>query len=164
MEPDVHGLTFLPLLAGERGPGWANKANGTIAGLSMATTSKEILRAAMEAAALRFARVAEKLDEAFPEEADSRDVVATGGGLLGSRTWTRIMADALGRPITASAVPEVSSRGRRPARHRSARGTRDRGRRSPLGETYEPDLSRHAVYKEGLAHQREVYETVARRG
>jgi FGGY family of carbohydrate kinases, C-terminal domain len=130
----------------------------------MASTSKEILRAAMEAVALRFARVAEKLDEAFPEEADSRDVVATGGGLLGSRTWTRIMADALGRPITASAVPEVSSRGRRPARHRSARGTRDRGRRSPLGETYEPDLSRHAVYKEGLAHQREVYETVARRG
>ena len=86
MEPDVHGLTFLPLLDGERGPGWANRANGTIAGLSMTTTSVEILRAAMEAVALRFALVAEKLDEAFPKEADSRDVVATGGGLLGSRT------------------------------------------------------------------------------
>ena len=35
---------------------------------------------------------------------------------------------------------------------------------APLSETYEPDLSRHAVYKEGLAHQREVYETVARGG
>ena len=164
MEPDVHGLTFLPLLAGERGPGWADRANGTIAGLSMATTSVEILRAAMEAVALRFALVAEKLDEAFPEEADSRDVVATGGGLLGSRTWTRIMADALGRPITASAVPEVSSRGRRPARPRSARGPEIEDVEAPLSETYEPDLSRHAVYKEGLPRQRELYETTARRG
>ena len=50
----------------------------------------------MKVVALRFAPVAEKLDEAFPEEADSRDVIVTGDGLLGSRTWTRIMADALG--------------------------------------------------------------------
>jgi gluconokinase len=35
MEPASHGLTFLPLLAGERGPGWADQANGTIAGLSI---------------------------------------------------------------------------------------------------------------------------------
>jgi gluconokinase len=67
MEPKAHGLTFLPLLAGERGSGWADNANGTIARLSMATTPVEILRAAMEAVALRFALVAEKLDEAFPE-------------------------------------------------------------------------------------------------
>lgn len=45
------------------------------------------------------------------EDADSRHVIATGGGLLGSKTWTRIMADALGRPITASVVTEASSRG-----------------------------------------------------
>ncbi|HKH58679.1 MAG TPA: gluconokinase, partial [Rubrobacter sp.] len=32
MEPDSHGLTFLPLLAGERGPGWADRANGTVSG------------------------------------------------------------------------------------------------------------------------------------
>jgi gluconokinase len=164
MEPDVHGLTFLPLLAGERGPGWANRANGTIAALSMTTTSVEILRAAMEAVALRFARVAEKLDEAFPEEADSRDVVATGGGLLGSRTWTRIMADALGRPITASAVPEASSRGAALLAIEALGGPEIEDVEAPLSETYEPDLSRHAVYKEGLAHQREVYETVARGG
>ena len=164
MQPDTHGLTFLPLLAGERGPGWADRANGTIAGLSMATTPLEILRAAMEAMALRFALVAEKLYEAFPDEADSRHVVATGGGLLGSRTWTRIMADALGRPITASAVPEASSRGAALLALEALGGPGIEDVDVPLDETYEPDLSRHAVYKEALVRQRELYETVARRG
>ena len=28
MKPDSHGLTFLPLLAGERGPGWATRPTG----------------------------------------------------------------------------------------------------------------------------------------
>jgi sugar (pentulose or hexulose) kinase len=32
MRPDSHGLTFLPLLAGERGPGWADHAHGIVAG------------------------------------------------------------------------------------------------------------------------------------
>jgi gluconokinase len=47
MVPDSHGLTFLPLLAGERGPGWADRANGTVSGLSMSSKPVEILRAAM---------------------------------------------------------------------------------------------------------------------
>ena len=164
MKPDAHGLTFLPLLAGERGPGWADRANGTIAGLSMATTPVEILRAAMEAVALRFALVAEKLDKAFPEEAYGRDVVATGGGLLGSRTWARIMADALGRPITVSAVSEASSRGAALLALEALGGPEIEDIEAPLGETYEPDLSHHAVYKAALARQREMYETVARKG
>jgi gluconokinase len=164
MRPDAHGLTFLPLLAGERGPGWADRANGTIAGLSIATTPVEILRAAMEAVALRFTLVAEKLDTAFPEDADSRHVIATGGGLLGSKTWTRIMADALGRPITASVVTEASSRGAALLALETLGGTGIEDIEAPLGETYDPNLSHHAVYKQALNRQRELYETVARRG
>ena len=66
MEPDAHGLTFLPILAGERGPGWADQANGTMAGLSMSSTPVEILRAAMESVALRFALIAEQLESGLP--------------------------------------------------------------------------------------------------
>ena len=161
MRPDAHGLTFLPLLAGERGPGWADRANGTIAGLSIATTPVEILRAAMEAVALRFTLVAEKLGAAFPEDAGGRHVVATGGGLLGSRTWTRIMADALGRPVTASAVTEASSRGAALLALEALGGTEIEDVEAPLGETYYPDHSHHVVYKEAMARQRELYETVA---
>lgn len=164
MEPDAHGLTFLPLLAGERGPGWADTANGTVAGLSMATEPIEILRAAMEAVALRFALIAERLDEAFPEEASGREIIATGGGLLRSPAWTGIIADALGRPITVSAVPEASSRGAALLALEALGGTRIENVAAPLGETYEPDLSRHAVYKKALERQRGLYDAVMRKG
>ena len=100
MEPDSHGLTFLPLLAGERGPGWADLANGTVAGLSMSTRPVEILRAAMEAVAYRFAIIAEMLETASPGE---KQVIASGGGLIHSPTWTQIMSDTLGKPVTLTA-------------------------------------------------------------
>ncbi len=163
MEPDSHGLTFLPLLAGERGPGWADTANGTVAGLSMATSPAEILRAAMEAVALRFALIAERLDAAFPEGSSSREVIATGGGLSSSPTWTEILADALGRPITASAVPEASSRGAALLALEALGGPGIEEVAAPLGETYEPDLSRHAIYREALERQRELYDAVMRK-
>jgi gluconokinase len=160
MRPDAHGLTFLPLLAGERGPNWADTASGTIAGLSMTTKPVEILRAAMEATALRFALIAEKLDAAFPEGAGGRAVVASGGGLLHSRAWAGIMADALGRPVTLSGVPEASSRGAALLAAEALGGPRIEDTTAPLGETIEPDKERHATYREALERQRRLYEAV----
>ena len=156
MRPDSHGLTFLPLLAGERGPGWADHAHGIIAGLSMSTQPSQILRAALEGVALRFALIAQILDAAVPGE---RRVIATGGGLLGSRVWTQIMSDALGKPITASAVGEASSRGAA-LLVLEAMGEIDalEGIEAPLGETFEPDFERHEVYRSALARQRKLYD------
>ena len=163
MEPDAHGLTFLPLLAGERGPGWVDEANGTVAGLSLSTKPAEILRAAMEAVALRFALIAERLDAAFPEGPERREVVATGGGLLSSPTWVRIMADALGRPVTVSAVKEASSRGAALLAAEALGGPKVEEVPAPLGETNEPDEGRHEVYRRALERQRELYEAVVAR-
>src|SRR5215210_5034017 len=156
MEPDSHGLTFLPLLAGERGPGWADHAYGTITGLSMATQPSQILRAALEGVALRFALIAEILDSAVPEE---RRVIATGGGLLGSRAWTQIMSDALGKLITASTVEEASSRGAALLvleNMGEIEALENVG--APLGETFEPDFERYEVYCSALARQRKLYD------
>ena len=163
MRPDAHGLTFLPLLAGERGPGWADDANGTVAGLSLSTKPEEILRAAMEAVALRFALITERLDAAFPEEARSRQVVATGGGLLGSPAWVRIMADALGRPVTISGVEEASSRGAALLAAEALGGRRVENAKAPLGDTYEPDEEQHETYRRALQRQRELYDAVMER-
>jgi gluconokinase len=156
MRPDSHGLTFLPLLAGERGPGWADHAHGIMAGLSMSTQPSQILRAALEGVALRFALIAEILDAAIPGE---RRVVATGGGLLGSRAWTQIMSDALGKPITASAVEEASSRGAA-LLILEAMGEIEtlEGVEAPLGETFEPDYERHEAYRSALARQLKLYD------
>jgi gluconokinase len=157
MEPDSHGLTFLPLLAGERGPGWADRANGTVSGLSMTSEPIEILRAAMEAVAFRFAIIAEMLDTASPGE---KDVVASGGGLLHSPTWTRIMADTLGRPVTLSGVKEASSRGAALIALEALGGPEIEAAHVPLGETFKPDPGRHEIYMKALERQRRLYDAV----
>ncbi|MGH3086142.1 MAG: gluconokinase [Rubrobacteraceae bacterium] len=157
LDPDSHGLTFLPLLAGERGPGWADRANGVIAGLSMSSTPVEILRAAMESVALRFAIIAEMLDKASPGE---KEIVATGGGLLGSPTWTRIMADALGRFVTLSAVEEASSRGAALLALEKLGELEINELHAPSGETIEPNEQSHQTYKQALERQKRLYDAV----
>jgi gluconokinase len=157
MEPDSHGLTFLPLLAGERGPGWADRANGTVAGLSMSSTPIEILRAAMESVAYRFALIAETIEAASPDE---KEVVATGGGLLHSPTWTQIMADVLGRPVTISGVSEASSRGAALLALEALGELEIEEAETPLGETFEPDPERHKIYNKALERQRRLYDAV----
>jgi gluconokinase len=108
LEPDSHGLTVFPAWGGERSPGWADDARGAIVGLRFHTTPVEILRAALEAIALRFVAIDAILQQAVP---GAREVVGTGGALLRSPAWLQIMADALGRPILASTELEASSRG-----------------------------------------------------
>ncbi len=157
MEPDSHGLTFLPLLAGERGPGWADLANGTVAGLSMSSSPEGILRAAMEAVAYRFAIIAGILEDAIPGE---KQVVASGGGLLNSPTWTGIMADVLGKPVTVSGIKEASSRGAALIALEALGGPEVEEAGAPLGETYEPDPGRHEIYREAIERQRRLYEAV----
>ncbi|MBA2512405.1 MAG: gluconokinase [Rubrobacteraceae bacterium] len=157
MGPDAHGLTFLPILNGERGPTWADKANGTISGLSMSNTPVEILRAAMEAVAYRFATIAEILQEASPGD---KQVIGTGGGLFNSPAWTQIMADALGRPVTLSGVEEASSRGATLLALEALGGPRIEEAPTYLGETFQPDPERHETYRKALTRQRRLYEAV----
>ena len=108
MEPDAHGLTVLPLWGGERNPGWADDARGAIVGLRLSTPASNILRACLEAVALRFAMVDRLLLQALPQ---ATQVIATGGALLHSPAWMQILADVLGRQVLASAEAEASSRG-----------------------------------------------------
>ena len=108
MEPDAHGLTVLPFWGGERSPGWADDARGAIVGARLHTTPLEILRACMEAVALRFGKVDRQLVEATRS---TGQVIATGGALLRSPAWMQMMADVLGRPVLASSEREASSRG-----------------------------------------------------
>src|SRR5262249_29957838 len=51
--PDGHGLTFLPLLGGERTPGWNPHATGAIAGLTFQADATDLLQAGFEGIAYR---------------------------------------------------------------------------------------------------------------
>lgn len=104
--PGEHGLTVLPLLGGERSPGYRAEATGTITGLRLNTTALDILQAGLESVALRLSIIADRLDPT-----GTAAVYASGGALAASRAWTQIMADGLNRPIYRAAESETSARG-----------------------------------------------------
>ena len=106
--PDSHGLTILPFLAGERAPLWRDDLRGLVDGLALGTTPEQIVRAHLEAVALRFASVREALHSVAP---NGGSLIGTGGGLSASPLWAQIIADALGEPILLSSEEQASARG-----------------------------------------------------
>ncbi|HYP14524.1 MAG TPA: gluconokinase [Bryobacteraceae bacterium] len=107
-EPGSHGLTVLPLFAGERSPKWRADARAAITGMSLHTAPVDILQAALESVALRFREI---YDLMVPRIGKPQEVIASGGALLNSPAWTQMMADALGRPVRPCLEPEASGRG-----------------------------------------------------
>ena len=149
-DPDSHGLTFLTLLGGERSPGWHQHATGAIRGLTFATTPLDLRQAGLEGVAFRFSEIAELMPEV-------EQIVATGGALLKDEDWLQIMADALARPVTASAVGEASLRGAAVrVLEREAKPIPD----APLGRVFEPREDRIEAFRAARERQRELYDAV----
>ena len=160
IKADSHGLTVLPYWAGERSTNWDARARGAILGLRASTRPVEILRAAMEAVALRLAAVADALDEFAP----GAEVHASGGALRQSRAWTQIVADALGRPVRRSRAREASCRGvalLALERLGALKSLTDAP--APTYELFAPDAAAHARYREALARQQSLYESIISR-
>jgi len=155
-EPDTHGLTVLPFVAGERSPGWRSERRASMAGLSLATSAADIVRAALEAVAMRLAIVYDLL---APLAAADHTIVASGGALIRSRAWTQIIADVLGRPLVLSGEEEATSRGGALLALESL-GRRLAPTRAPGGQTVEPDIARHARYLEARARQRRLDQRI----
>jgi gluconokinase len=149
-DPRDHGLVFLPFLGGERSTGWNPLARGTIHGLTLETTPLDIRQAAYEGVAFRFAAIADLLP-------DVREVVATGGGLLRDRDWIQIMADALARPVTISAVPEGSLRG---AAVFALESAGHEAGEAPIAEVVEPRADRADAYRAAREEQQRLYDAL----
>jgi gluconokinase len=149
-DPRDHGLVFLPFLGGERSTGWNPDARGTIHGLTFATTPLDLRQAAYEGVAFRFAAIADLLR-------DVREVVATGAGLLRDPDWIQIMADALARPVTISAVSEGSLRGAAVlALERQGHEAGD----APTAGIVEPRADRAGAYRAAREEQQKLYEAL----
>jgi gluconokinase len=102
---DSHGLTCLPLLNGERSPGWHSSATGTIHGLTLSTTPIDVLQAALEGVALRIALIARQLSSL------TERVYLGGGAASASPVWCQILANALDKPLCLVAESEVTAHG-----------------------------------------------------
>jgi gluconokinase len=158
--PDCHGLTVLPLLAGERSPSWDDRLGGTIVGLRLDTTAGELFRAFLEATAYRFASIYDGLRERVAPE---HDIYAGGGAALQSPLWTQIVADTLGHGLfTLDPGAEASARGAAICALQSL-GMIESIRLNPESgmQAYAPDPARHATYEKGR-RRLELLETALR--
>jgi gluconokinase len=155
LEPDAHGLTVLPFWSGERSTGWHAEASGGIFGRRQQTKPFEIMRAVLESIAYRFALIARALDEVAP----NASVVSSGNALRSSPVWLQIIADVLGRPLLLGGSAEASSRGAALlALEAVGKIVTIEEDQFVVDQVFEPDMSRHARYQQGLARQEELYE------
>nr|WP_240806554.1 FGGY family carbohydrate kinase [Polyangium spumosum] len=91
-EPFAHGLTVLPMFAGERSPGYRADATATLHGLRLSTTAFDIVQALFESVALRISQVHDALG--------GSDALHAGGGALhASPDWAQMFADAMQTPV-----------------------------------------------------------------
>ncbi len=153
-KPDQHGITFLPFLAGERSTGYHDFAEGAILGLKHSHNKIDIVQAALESVAYRFAEIYEQLNEVF----DIKEIIASGGALRESPIWTQIICDVLGQNMNLPPTREASSRGvvllalesigflEVVAKRRSAEGTK-----------FEFDAENHEIYKRARKRHETYY-------
>jgi gluconokinase len=153
--PGSHGLTVLPLFAGERSTGWRADARAAITGLSIHTTPMEILRASLESVALRFRNV---YDIMLGEIGEPTELIDSGAALLHSPAWTQMMADALGRPLITCLEKEATSRGAALlAMERTGAIGHVRDLPAKMGPVFAPVDPHRAIYEEQLRRQRRLY-------
>ncbi len=153
---DSHGLTILPFLRSERSPGWANDAKMTISGITANTQPAHILRAVLEAVALRFRLINAHLSPHIPANSP---IMAGGGGLQENSLWRQILADALERPVHLTNIDEVTSRGAAILAFQSI-GQGDSIPLPAVVETAHPQPSASAAYALAAKRQNWLYEVI----
>ena len=155
MQPGAHGLTVLPLFAGERSTKWRADARAAISGMSVHTSPMEILRASLESVALRFRNIYEIM---LGEIGKPREMVDSGSALLHSPAWTQMMADALGCPVIPCLENEATSRGAALlAMERIGAIEHVRDRPAAMGPAVQPVEEERPIYEEELKRQRRLY-------
>ncbi|MCA9914597.1 MAG: gluconokinase [Anaerolineae bacterium] len=152
-----HGLVMLPLLNGERSPGWSIGAVGALAGLRQSTSGVDIVQASLEGVALRLAAIADQIG------GEAQMVLASGGALENSLSWVQMMANAMNRPLHLLAESETTGRGAALLMLHALDGV-------PL-DAYPPQISRiiapqpgaYDILQASVQRQRELYTWVTER-
>ena len=156
--PGAHGLTFLPMIAGERSPGWMDEATGTVNGLTLMTKPLDLLQAGLEGMICRILQVYELVRQELSSEPR---VVASGGAAMHSPFMLSRLADALGQPVYPCAADEVSARGVALLALEALGVLQDAGDNPPpVGKAYQPDSHRHQHFQAMFHAQKELYRKI----
>ncbi|MCC7354101.1 MAG: hypothetical protein IT330_10115 [Anaerolineae bacterium] len=100
-------LYLLPHFAGTGTPWLDSEATGAIAGLTLATTRQQVIKAVLEGVTYEMAM---NLNLVRQGGASIKELRAIGGGAK-SPVWLQLKADILGLPITVLDVSEAPARG-----------------------------------------------------
>ncbi|HET6737436.1 MAG TPA: FGGY family carbohydrate kinase [Kribbella sp.] len=144
--PGAAGVTVLPYLseAGERAPFVDTRARGTIDGVSLSTTTADLVRATCEG-------IAYAARHCLEAAGWTGRVTVCGGGARSSE-WTQILADVLNAPLHTAEAEQVAARGAVICARRAA----DPDSAGPewIAETrqVDPDPTRATFYADGYAH------------
>jgi gluconokinase len=153
--PDGHGLTALPLLAGERSPGWNGAMRGAIVGIDLKTDPVDIIQAVMESVCYRLALVARELAALG---LGNKRMVAGGGVAERNTAWLQMTADVLGRPVEVTAADPAATG---VALHVLAQiGCGDRAASVPIAGHCLPDGGRHEIYQEAMHRHERLYQNL----
>ncbi len=154
-EPDAHGLTFLPFLAGERSTGYHEAASGAVLGLRSATDTIDIVQAAIESVAYRFAEIYDQLNDVC----EIKSIIASGGALRESPVWTQIIADVLAQKMSLPDTREASSRGAVLLALESIGKIEDISNlKTPTGAKFNFSKKRHKIYGQARKRHYQFYD------
>ena len=153
--PAGHGLTFLPFLAGERSTGYHEGASGAIIGLKSSHDKIDIVQAALEAVAYRFAEIYDQLNEIC----EIKEIIASGGALRESPVWTQIICDVLAQNMNLPDTREASSRGAILLALETAGKIKEIDElATPKGEEFTFNKENHEIYKKARERHERFYE------
>jgi gluconokinase len=158
LPPDGHGLTILPMLSGERSPGWHSDASMTITGINSHTSPIMLLRASLESLAYQLAEIYDQLNTALEQQEIAPTLIGSGGAMLSSRTLQGIVADTLNSPLYPLLEREASARGVALLALEALGIIQDIAHVPvELEAPVLPDEARHAIYNNAANRQRNLY-------
>jgi len=153
--PDGHGLSFMPFVAGERSTGYHQSARGAVVGIQTTTDPIDIVQAALESIAYRFAEILDQLNSVVK----IKEIIASGGALRESPVWTQIIADVLGHTLSLPDVHEASSRGAVLLALETLGKIKDIEKiETPKGRTFASRKASHKIYSLARKRHEEYYK------
>jgi gluconokinase len=152
---DGHGITFLPFLAGERSTGYHDFATGAVIGLRSSHDKIDIVQAALEAVAYRFAEIHDQLSEIL----ELKEIIASGGALRESPIWTQIISDTLAQNMNLPDDREASSRGVVLLAAEAVGAVGDIAEiETPDGRCFRFNPGNHEIYRQARKRHQKYYE------
>ncbi|CCH51309.1 Carbohydrate kinase, FGGY-like protein [Fibrisoma limi BUZ 3] len=153
------GLLFLPYLQGERAPLWDAHARGAYLHVDWQHTQAHFVRAALEGVLLNLLTI----NELLATKIGATRVIHANGGFAQSAFWVQMLADMAGVPVRLNASNESGAIGAILLTMKAVglvKSLDEAAERVEFGVTFEPNASRHRLYRDVLRRFQEAIETV----